>query len=485
MKQALWGVFLAAASLGLFACKSDTASGPVTGEGQVSGTVLDKTTSTPLTGVTVTAQSLAGGTTSTTTGASGQFTISFTIDSTTSVIVAFSKSGWRDTTIVFSIKSGSITPATVIMTPRSIIGNPGGSGGSGLAQTIAFMGANPQQISVRGVGGLETALLTFEVRDSLGLPIDAAHAITLTISIQNGPGGGEYISPSPVTTNTAGQAFTTVTAGTRSGVFQIVATGTVGARVLTTTPVRLTINAGFADQVHFTVAAPFYNLPILGIANARTPISVLVGDRYSNPVLVNTAVYFRSSAGVIQPTIFTNQDGQGSVSLISGNPQPLGAYAAVAFGNGYHYIVARTIGEAGATVTDSILVLWSGQSLITNFAPGTFNIPNGGSQTFTFTVADALGHPLAAGTTISVLALVPPPPDPNAPVNQVQLSFGVSGGITLNDMIFPGPGATTFTCKLSDGTTNILDSIGTRVSLSVSVGGPNGLAFFATDGTVH
>ena len=484
MKQVLWGVFLAAASLGIFACKSDSASGPVTGEGQVSGTVLDRTTSTPLTGVTITAQSLAGGSTSTTTGSNGQFTISFTIDSTTSVIVAFSKSGWRDTTVVFSIKSGSITPATVIMTPRSIIGNPGG-GGSGLAQTIAFLGANPQEISVRGVGGLETALLTFEVRDSLGLPIDAAHALTLTISIQNGPGGGEYISPTPVTTNAAGQAFTTITAGTRSGVFQIVATGTVGARVLSTTPVRLTINAGFADQVHFTIAAPYYNLPILGVANARTPVSILVGDRYSNPVAVNTAVYFRSSAGVIQPTVFTNADGQGSVSLISGNPQPFGAYAAVAFGDGYHYIVARTLGEAGVAVTDSILVLWSGRSLISNFNPTTFDIPNGGSQVFTFTVADALGHPLAAGTAISVLALVPPPPDPNAPVNQVQLTFGVAGGITLNDMIFPGPGATTFSCRLSDGTTNIADSIGTRVALSVSVGGPNGLATFSTDGIVH
>ena len=485
MKQVLWGVFLAAASLGVFACKSDTASGPVTGEGQVSGTVIDRTTSTPLTGVAITAQSLAGGTTSATTGANGQFTISFTIDSTTSVIVSFTKSGWRDTTIVFSIRSGSITPATVVMTPRSIIGNPGGGGGSGLAQTIAFLGANPQEISVRGVGGLETALLTWEVRDSLGLPIDAAHALQLSITIQNGPGGGEYISPSPVTTNASGQAFTTVTSGTRSGVFQIFATGTVGARVLSTTPVRITINAGFADQVHFTVAAQRFNLPILGVANARTPVSVLVGDRYSNPVAVNTAVYFRSSAGVVQPSVFTNKDGQGSVDLISGNPQPLGPYAAAVFGDAYHYVVARTIGEAGAAVTDSILVMWSGRSLITNFNPVTFDIPNGGSQVFTFTVADALGHPLAGGTTISVLALVPPPPDPNAPVNQVQLTFGVNGGITLPDVIFPGPGATTFTCKLSDGTTNILDSIGTRVALSVSVGGPNGLATFSTDGTVH
>ncbi|MEW6509931.1 MAG: carboxypeptidase regulatory-like domain-containing protein [Bacteroidota bacterium] len=488
MKQALWGVFLAAMAVVVIACKSDNAAGPTLGEGQVSGTVTDRTTSTPLSGVTISATSLAGGSASTTTDANGRFSISFTIDSTTSVIVTFSKTGWRDTTIVFTIASGSITPASVVMTPRSVIGSPGG--GSGLAQTIAFLGANPQEISVKGVGGLETALLSWEVRDSLGLPIDAAHAITLTFSIQNGPGGGEYISPASVSTNTNGQAFTTVTAGIRSGVLQILASGAVtlpggGTRTVTTSPVRVVIRAGFADQAHFTVSAPRFNLPILGVANARNTVAVLVGDKYSNPVNEGTAVYFRSSAGVIQPTVFTNKDGQGSVELISGNPAPLGAYAAVAYGDGYHYIVARTLGEAGAVVTDSILVLWSGRSLISNFLPATFDIPNGGNQTFTFTVSDALGHPLAAGTAISVLAAVPPPPDPNAPVNQVQLTFGVAGGITLNDVIFPGPGATTFSCRLSDGTTNILDSIGTRVTLSVSVNGPNGQASFTTDGIVH
>ena len=484
MKQILWAVFVVAAMATLFvACKTDETAAPVAGEGKISGTVTDKTTSAVLSGVTVSA--LGGTPPPVATGTNGDYLVTFSVETSTTVALTYSKSGYRDTTITYSIASATITPGNVVMTPRSVIGNPGGIGGSGLARTIAFLGANPQEIAVRGVGALETALLTWEVRDSLGLPIDASHAITLSVTVQNGPGGGEYVSPSPITTNGNGQAFTTVTSGTRSGVLQIVASGTVGSLTISTSPARVIINAGFPEQPHFTIATRNFNLPILFLAGQRTSISVLVGDRYSNPVSANTAVYFRSSAGVIQPSVFTNKDGQGSVDLISGNPQPFGVFAATPPGDGYHYVVARTVGQGGVAVTDSILVMWSGRSRVSAFTPTTFDIANGGSQIFTFTVSDFLVHPLAAGTAISVIATIPPPPDPNTPVNQVLVTFGLNGSLILEDGITPGPGATTFSARLSDGSSNINDPTGSRVTLTVSVGGPNGTASYTTDGLVH
>ena len=98
-------------------------------------------------------------------------------------------------------------------------------------------------------------------------------------------------------------------------------------------------------------------------------ITVLVGDMYSNPVAPGTAVYFRSSAGVVQPTVFTNKDGFGTVKLYSGNPEPLGTYAAPGQGDGYHYVVARTLGQGGVAVEDSTLILWSGPGSISNVSP--------------------------------------------------------------------------------------------------------------------
>jgi hypothetical protein len=234
------------------------------------------------------------------------------------------------------------------------------------------------------------------------------------------------------------------------------------------------IDGGFPVQERFTIAAPYYNFAALNWVNRTLPVTVLVGDVYSNPVAENTAVYFRSGAGVVQPRVYTSSNGQGSVDLISGNPRPLGVpFSAVSpLDTGYHYVVGRTIGQNGATVTDSILVLWSGISTIKNLNPVTFDIANGGSQAFTFSVCDQYHHPLQSGTEIAVLASVPPPPDPNTPMNQVQVGFGLGGRVTLRDYLFRGPGTTDFSFVLSDGTTNINQA--TAVTLTIAVTGPNG-----------
>jgi hypothetical protein len=485
MRKTLWG-FLFAAAMGALAAScnnNNNANGPVAGQGGVSGVVSDQITSTPLAGVTISAQSLSSGTQAATTGADGKYSFTFTIDSTSSVAIVFRLSGYRDTSIVVPLRSSSISQLNVAMVRRSQIS---GGGGSGIAQTIAFVTAAPPEIRVKGVGQIETSTLTWEVRDSLGLPVDASHSILLTFTISNGPGGGEFLSPAFVTTNSNGQAIMTLGSGTRAGVVQVTATGTVAAGTVTTAPVRIVIDAGFPDQTHFTFGAPIYNLPILDTYGVHNPVNVIVGDKWSNPVPPNTAVYFSTTAGVIQPKVFTDVNGQGTADLISGNPPPLGAHAAPVnggrpSGDGYQYINAKTVGLTGATVTDSILVLWSGQAIISNFLPTTFNILNGGSQSFSFNVSDELGHPLAAGTTISVIAAIPPPPDPNSPQNQVIVTFGLNGGLTLNDVL---TGSTAFTCRLSDGNTALNDTLGTRTTLTVLVNGPNGRATYTIDGIV-
>lgn len=493
MRKTFCGVLLVAAmgALAVSCNNNNSSSSPQAGQGSVSGVVTDATSSSPLAGVAISAQPLGAGATSTTTGADGKYGFTFTIDSASSVQLAFHLSGYRDTSIVVPLRSGQITQLNVAMTRRSQITG----GGSGIAQTIAFVGANPPEIRVKGVGQIETSYLTWEVRDSLGLPIDISHAIQLTFTISNGPGGGEFVSPSVVTTNSNGQAIMTLGSGIRAGVVAVTATGTVATGTVTTAPVRIVIDAGFPDQTHFTFGAPVYNWPILDQFGVHNPVSVLLGDRWSNPIAPGTAVYFSSTAGVMEAKVFTDADGQGTASLISGNPTPFGTHAAPVnggrpFGNGYHYITARTVGQSGSlavstTVTDSILVLWSGVSIISNFAPLTFNIPNGGSQTFNFTVADELAHPLSLGTTISVLASIPPPPDPTAPQNVVIVTFGLNGTLTLTDLLLPGPGTTQFSCRLSDGNTSLSDTLGTRTTLTVFVNGPNGQATFTIDGLVH
>jgi hypothetical protein len=115
--------------------------------------------------------------------------------------------------------------------------------------------------------------------------------------------------------------------------------------------------------------------------------------------------------------------------------------------------------------------------------PQTFNIANQGSQAFTFSVTDEFGHPLCGGTSISVSATVPPPPDPLSQVNQVQLAFGASGSVTLPDAIYAGPGITEFTFLLSDGTWTI--NSGTVVTVTISVTSENGNVWQTISGLVY
>jgi predicted small secreted protein len=466
---------LLAAALSLVACNEDTGTvQPGAGEAVVEGTVTDALTDLPVVDVSVSA---AGQSTLTT--ADGAYSLKFTVDSITTVTVSFAKSGYRDTLLIVQVRSNERRTVPMrLVSSRTVVG------GTGIAQTIAFRGATPDEVSVYGVGGTETSLLAWEVRDSLGQPIDGDHAVDLSFSVVNGPGGGEYVSPSVVRTGLSGQAYTTLNAGTRSGVTQILASATVGGRSITSSPIRVIINGGFPVQSHFSIAATNYNFPGMDWMGRTLAVSILVGDVYSNPVAPNTAVYFRSSAGVVQPSVFTNEDGQGTVNLISGNPHPFGVYAAAApLDTAYHYLVARTVGQGGVTVTDSILVLWSGRSQISNVTPTSFAIPNGGSQSFNFVVSDRYLHPLSPGTEIIVSASVPPPPDPNTPMNQVQLGFGVGGKVVLEDYLFRGPGSTDFSFQLSDGATNINQA--TIVTISINVKSPNGDTYFSFSGTAN
>lgn len=486
--RAILLIVLAFGLVGLLSgCNSDETAASQ-GEGVVSGYIVDGTTNVRLQGVTVEATTEDGSTSSTTSDAEGKYTLKFTVDSTSVVEMLLRKTGYRDSSFAAPIRSGKTTTQNLTLVPVSVVvPGGGGGGGTGLAQTIYFIGASDPEVRVYGVGGKETTVLSWEVRDSLGLPIDFLHAVDLRFSILGGINGGEYVSPVVMRTNASGQAHITFNAGIKSGVVQVVAE--VVGRPISSGPVRVIITGGFPDQAHFTIATDRFNFPALGVANLRNKISVLIGDKYSNPASPS-AVYFRSSAGVVQggvEGVVTSKDGQGTVDLISGNPAPLGQYAAQDWGDGYHRVVARTLGQGGVSVQDSILLLWSGAGFVSDVQPMTFNIPNGGSQAISFRVSDALGHPLAAGTRILVSATIPPPPTEGVKQNQVFLTFGNSGVVELPDVIQPGPGRTEFTLTIRDGSWDVIDAVGTPVNLQIAVTGPNtpNQISVSTGGVVH
>ena len=195
-------------------------------------------------------------------------------------------------------------------------------------------------------------------------------------------------------------------------------------------------------------------------------MTVQVGDKYSNPVLLGTAVYFNTMHGIIGtghssiPVGTTDIDGFVTQPLYSANPFPEFADT-INLGPGWSWVYARTLGESATWVVDSVLMLWTGQPIISNVAgPATFAIPNGGSDgPWTFTIADKYGHPMSPGTTINVSGTA-------------LIVDGDAVNVVMPDTFSSGPGFTTFTVVASDADPSTIPPVPTKSVLTITVNHP-------------
>jgi len=198
-------------------------------------------------------------------------------------------------------------------------------------------------------------------------------------------------------TSSNGLAKTSIFSGTVAGVVQIVAEVTNGAGTLRSKPVAIAIHGGLPDDTHFSLAVEKLNFPGYNIFGLKDKITAYVGDKYGNPVKEKTAVYFTTDGGIIEGSNLTDLLGQASVNLISAEPRPNHPQ----YGPGFAIVTGRTADENQDQIEDDIIVLFSGIPQI-DVSPSNIDVPNGGSQSFTFRVSDQNLNPLAGGTTINV-----------------------------------------------------------------------------------
>jgi hypothetical protein len=258
-----------------------------------------------------------------------------------------------------------------------------------------------------------------------------------------------------------------VLSGTQAGVIQLTCIVQIGSsRTIRSQPIRVNVHAGFPDQKHFTLSAAQYNFPGLEYNFITDKVTVLVGDKYSNPVVGLTSVYFYSAHGVVTTDkAITDQNGFITQTLYSGNRRPEHADTLLSptpygGGPGWSWVYAQTFGDTtNSKVLDSIPMLWTGIPHLVNLTgPATFAIPNGGSAgPWTFKIVDKYGHPMAPGTTISLSG--------NA------LKFdGNCVSLVMADALVGGPGITDFTFIASDSdpTTTASPPVVTNITLTVS-----------------
>ena len=170
----------------------------------------------------------------------------------------------------------------------------------------------------------------------------------------------------------------------------------INNNVIKSKPVLISIYGGFPDQDHFAVAAEKLNYPAYGIIGYEIPFTAFVGDKYTNPVRPGTSVYFSTTSGIIEGSNLTDNLGRSTVTLLT---QPFPNHPI--YGPGFFVVTASTINEDNNNIQTETVRLLSGIPQI-SIEPNTFNIANGGSQLFNYTVSDGNGNPLSEGTTISV-----------------------------------------------------------------------------------
>lgn len=330
------------------------------------------------------------------------------------------------------------------------------------AHHIVIIELDQPRIGVKGTGSPQTATLTFEVRDRNGIPVDAAHAATVTFGIV--PVGGDTdatLAVNSALTNERGRVAAVVRSGTISGAVEV--TASIGAII--SQPIRVAIHGDLPDPDHFSIAFERLNIAGLVYDGIRDPVTAHVGDQHGNPVPDSTAVWFSCAYGLIQGSSFTNDHAEATVDHITAAPRP-----DIPGGDGLVLITAQTVSKAGNLITTSGSVLWSGPTIleITDPLPAAgFTVANGGSVTIRFRVRDANNNPIVGGSTITAKA-----------------TSGDLGGDT--DFTMPDTQSdayTYFSVTLSDSDSGDTDPP-RRATVTIKVQSQNGNGLVSITGTV-
>lgn len=334
-----------------------------------------------------------------TTDSTGAFSLSPGVTDGELLQLTFAKAGFDEYVTTLNVRAAraNALPAPIPLV-RSTTGGGGGTG-SGVASSVVVRSVSHSSIGVRHSGSNETARVVFEARDAQGRPVDFGHRATLRFTLNQGAGGDATIAPDTVSTDETGLAAATVQSGIKAQAVQVRAQ-VVGTGVFSD-PVPIAIHGGLPDPLHLSFAAQTLNVHGLVYFGLVDPITAFVGDRYGNPVVPGTVVYFTTTGGIIQGSATTDDHGRASVDLITAAPTPndLPAFTDSA---GIARITVQTMGENEAAIRASALaVMFSGHTTV-SISPSTFAVDSGGSQLFTVTVRDAEHHnPLVKGTKIT------------------------------------------------------------------------------------
>lgn len=384
----------------------------------------------------------------------GSFSIDVRIDSTMDLNVIGNADGFQSSAFpVLAIAGRTIQVPTFNLLPIAAE-----AAESGRASNIILVEQSTTSIGVRESGSEEQARLTFQLADSLGRAVILDQGVDVNFRFGAQPGGGEFLHPSTAESDNNGIVEMVISSGTRSGIVQIVAEANVEGQMIRSQPVAVSIHGGMPDQDHFSLGPSVRNFPGLLAFGLTNAMSVIVGDKYSNPVREGTSVYFSTSHGVVGGSTLTDENGQGGVNLLSANPIP---------GDGIVHVTARTADDQQNEVVAVTPVVFSGAPVL-SVSPGTARV----NQIYSVILTDINGNPLAPGTSLSVR------------ITGTAIQVGGTTSANIEDTAFigginyehvvRGPGVTEFSFVVSEDIDPQNPEIPIVDSIEIATNGPNG-----------
>jgi len=260
-------------------------------------------------------------------GDAGKAVVTSTANTVSNGVTATATSSYRDngcasTDSVTATVSGTSISTNLQVTPPTI-------------GSVQFIAASPTNISLKGIGGVETSQVTFKVVDAVGNPLPGE---TVSFALSTTVGGITLTptgTPPTSTSDDNGLAVITVNSGVVSTPVRVTATS--GA--LSTQSSQLTISTGIPDQDSFSLAATKHNVEGLTVDGNTSVLTARLADHFNNPVPDGTAINFTTEGGSIEGSC-TTIDGACEVTFTSQNPRP---------SNGRVTILAYAVGEESFT----------------------------------------------------------------------------------------------------------------------------------------
>lgn len=206
------------------------------------------------------------------------------------------------------------------------------------AASIGFVSASPMSIYLRGSGLVESANVTFQVKDanSNGLP---GRTVVLEPSVLVGDLRlDDQTGAVTKITDSNGNVIVRINSGTVPTPVRIKAT--LQGSNISTVSSALAIAVGLPSQLNFSMAQGTKNIEGYSIQGTPNTYTVVASDRLGNPVPDGTSINFIAEGGQIQAIKQTVQNGSGiataTANFVSASPVPA---------DGRVTVVAYALGE--------------------------------------------------------------------------------------------------------------------------------------------